>query len=149
MLVTVDSFRFVIIYILLFLFIGSNSSPSSSDDEIKEAFEAPSTSSSRQRWNITPPTYSGTLWAQTMPSLSSTTSENLQQPQQQQQQQVFNNSWSTGQFEACTSRPLKVTPVGHNKHKFFAQMSSRFSSERPYLDFNKMQHSKRVVTVSK
>jgi len=62
------------------------------------------------------------------------------------QQQSLNSSWSVGQYDA--SRPLKCVPVEHNKHKFFAQMASPFSSERPYLDFNKMQHSKRVVMVS-
>ena len=122
------------------LYTGS-SSPSSSDDEIKEAFETSTTSSSRHQWSRTPPAHSSArAWAQSVPSPSGTPGE---------QQQALNSSWSIGQFEACTSRPLKVVPVGgQNKHKFFAQMSTRYSSERPFLDFNKMQHSKRVVMVS-
>lgn len=136
------------------MFAGSNSSPSSSDDEVKEAFEIPTSSSySRHQWSRTLPSYSSSrAWAQTMPFLSSSTTAtpatSNEHQKQQSQQQAFNNSWSIGQLEACASRPLKVVPVSQNKHKFFAQMSSRFSSERPFLDFNKMQHSKRVVTVS-
>ena len=46
-----------------------------------------------------------------------------------------------------TTRPVKMVPVGHRKPKYFAQMSGAYS-ERPRLDFNKMQHSKRLVVVS-
>lgn len=35
---------------------------------------------------------------------------------------------------------------GRHTHKFFAQMSSTRFSDRPFLDFNKMQH-KRLVMV--
>ena len=53
--------------------------------------------------------------------------------------------WNPDPFVA--NRPLKVVPIGHKKPKFFAQMSSS-RNERPHLDFNKMQHSKRLIMVS-
>ena len=53
--------------------------------------------------------------------------------------------WKPDPFVA--NRPLKVVPVGHRKPKFFAQMTAS-RNERPHLDFNKMQHSKRLIMVS-
>lgn len=118
--------------------VGSSSSPSSSDDEIKEAFETPSISGHHHHWNLTPPVYSQMrAWAQMPPVTAGLV------PSEQQQHQEL-SSWN---IETCTSRPLKMVPVSHHKHKFFAQMSTKYSSERPFLDFNKMQHSKRLVMV--
>ncbi len=54
-------------------------------------------------------------------------------------------SW--GNEPLFANRPLKTLPVGHRKPKYFAQMSSAYA-ERPRLDFNKMQHSKRLVMAS-
>ena len=50
-------------------------------------------------------------------------------------------------YPFVTNKPIKVAPVGHKKPKFFAQMSGSHT-ERPHLDFNKMQHSKRLIMVS-
>ena len=52
--------------------------------------------------------------------------------------------WNPDPFVA--NRPVKVVPVGHKKPKFFAQMSASHN-ERPHLDFNKMQHSRRLILV--
>jgi len=97
--------------------LGSSSSASSSDDEIKEAFE-----SYKQR--LVPLSAAVPSWnARDMRAV------------------VFPKT-----MDPITSRPLRVVPSGHRKPKFFAQMSAT-PSERPYLDFNKMQHSKRVLMV--
>ena len=82
---------------------GSSSSGSSSDDEVKEAFE--STASSHSLWP------------------------------------GHTHPWP---------RPIRVPPTGCRKKapKYFAQMSSAGTIERPRLDFNKMQYSKRFVMVS-
>ena len=95
--------------------LGSSSSASSSDDEIKEVFE-----SCKQRQVPTRAAF---------PSRSS----------RDMQGQVFP--------QTVDSRPLRVVPSGHHKPKFFAQMSAT-ASEQPDLDFNKMQHSKRLLMVS-
>ena len=97
--------------------IGSSSSASSSDDEIKEAFESYKQrlvplSAAVPSWN------SRDMWGPVYPKT----------------------------MDPISSRPLRVVPSGHRKPKFFAQMSAT-PSERPYLDFNKMQHSKRVLMV--
>ncbi len=55
------------------------------------------------------------------------------------------HSWSND--PRFSSRPLKVLAVEHGQPKYFARMSDSFV-ERPRLDFNKMQHSKRLVMVS-
>lgn len=104
---------------------GSSSSSSSSDDEIKEAFEGHSYQ--RQSSYIPPqsPSYSWSL------------------PKDDNPDQAF--MWNPDSFVA--NRPVKVVPVGHRKPKFFAQMSAS-CNERPHLDFNKMQHSKRLIMVS-
>ena len=49
----------------------------------------------------------------------------------------------------CSQRPIRVPPSGCRKRvpKYFAQMASPGSIERPRLDFNKMQ-SKRFLMVS-
>jgi len=57
------------------------------------------------------------------------------------------NSLKQGPHRAWDYRPHKAMPAGHKKPKYFAQMSNS-NSERPRLDFNKMQHSKRLVVVS-
>ena len=82
---------------------GSSSSGSSSDDEVKEAFE--NTASPHSLWP------------------------------------GHTHPWP---------RPIRVPPTGCRKKapKYFAQMSSAGAIERPRLDFNKMQYSKRFVMVS-
>ena len=107
---------------LKFVAIPGSSSPSSSDDEIKEAFEV------HPHEHRNPSLPNPHLWGWGKPSGPSCTTS---------------TSGCSFTFEP-TSRPV---PVSHHKHKFFAQMSTNFS-ERPYLDFNKMQHSKRLVMVS-
>lgn len=101
--------------------VGSSSNASSSDDEIKEAFEG---YSCLCRCSYSP-SYSWTL-------LNDNKAD-----------QAF--MWNPDPF--VTNRPVKVAPVGHKKPKFFAQMSGS-RSERPHLDFNKMQQSKRLIMVS-
>ena len=98
--------------------LGSSSSASSSDDEIKEVFE-----SCKQRQ------------VPTRAAFSSRSSRDMQG-------QVFPQT-----VDSNTNRPLRVVPSGHHKPKFFAQMAAT-ASERPSLDFNKMQHSKRLLMVS-
>ena len=104
---------------------GSSSSASSSDDEIKEAFEGHSYH--RQSSYIPPqcPSYSWTI------------------PKGDKSEQAF--MWNPDPF--VTNRPLKVVPVGHRKPKFFAQMTASHN-ERPHINFNKMQHSKRLIMVN-
>ena len=97
--------------------LGNSSSASSSDDEIKEVFE-----SCKQRM------------VPTRAAFPSRSSRDIQG-------QVFPQT-----VDSTTNRPLRVVPLGHHKPKFFAQMSAT-PSERPYLDFNKMQHSKRIPMV--
>lgn len=60
-------------------------------------------------------------------------------------QQESPHSWAADPLSV--KRPLKVLPLGHRKPKYFAQMSSAYA-ERPRLNFDKMQHSKRLVMVS-
>ena len=103
---------------------SSGGSASSSDDEIKEAFEGHSYLSQ------------STYFPPQCPSCSWTFSKD-------KVDQAF--MWKPDPFVA--NRPLKVVPAGHKKPKFFAQMSASHY-ERPHLDFNKMQHSKRSITVS-
>ena len=104
--------------------VGSSSNASSSDDEIKEAFEG--YSCLRQSSYVPPqcPSYSWTF------------------SKDNKADQAF--MWNPDPFVA--NRPVKVVPVGHKKPKFFAQMSASHN-ERPHLDFNKMQHSKRLIMV--
>ena len=89
---------------------GSSSSASSSDDEVKEAFED-----------------------YTRRQVHTTFSRDMK---------------GTLPWTMSINRPIKVLPVGCRKRspKYFAQMSAS-SLERPFLDFNKMQHSKRAVMV--
>lgn len=116
--------------VFLFIYcISGSSSPSSSDDEIKEAFHT----NSSQHSSDSPHTHHAWGVGGQFPSSTSfVPSSSTKQPL---------SGWN---IEAV-GRPLKVVP-GRHKHKFFAQMSSNFS-DRPYLDFNKMQHSKRLVMV--
>ena len=104
--------------------VGSSSNASSSDDEIKEAFE--SYSSLRQSSYVPPrcPSYSWAL------------------PKDDNAEQAF--MWNPD--PSVANRPVKVVPVGHKKPKFFAQMSASHN-KRPHLDFDKMQHSKRLILV--
>ncbi|XP_064403781.1 uncharacterized protein LOC135349209 [Halichondria panicea] len=95
---------------------GSSSSASSSDDEIKEAFEG------HTHFHYSP--------------VMKTSLKDFKQGSPL--------SWGTDPLFA--NRPLKALPVGHRKPKYFAQMSGSYA-ERPRLDFNKMQHSKRLVMV--
>ena len=104
--------------------VGSSSSGSSSDDEVKEAFE----DHTHQRYSFLPLTSQTFSWN----SLKET-------------KQGYPHTWTADPI--CSCRPVKVVPVGHRKPKFFAQMSTNYA-ERPRLDFNKMQHSKRLVMVS-
>ena len=97
--------------------LGNSSSASSSDDEIKEVFES-------CKQSMVP----------TRAAFPSRSSRDIQG-------QVFPQT-----VDCTTNRPLRVVPSGHHKPKFFAQMSAT-PSERPYLDFNKMQHSKRIPMV--
>ena len=99
--------------------VGSSSNASSSDDEIKEAFEGLRQSS------YLPPQPPSYLWTL---------------PKDDKAGQAF-------MYPFVTNKPIKVAPVGHKKPKFFAQMSGS-RTERPHLDFNKMQHSKRLIMVS-
>ena len=99
--------------------VGSSSNASSSDNEIKEAFEGLRQSS------YLPPQSPSYLW--TLPK--------------------DNKAGQAFMYPFVTNKPIKVAPVGHKKPKFFAQMSGSHT-ERPHLDFNKMQHSKRLIMVS-
>lgn len=118
------------------LFFEGGGSPSSSDDEIKEAFEA----TAYHLRKLSPPTHYA--WGKSAvthfsPLSSPTSSKFPSSP----------NQLSTTGSPVAT-RPHKVVPLGgRHKHKFFAQMPSNFM-DRPFLDFNKMQHSKRLVMVS-
>ena len=105
--------------------VGSSSSASSSDDEVKEAFEG---YSCVHQSSYAPPQYPSYSWTL---------------PKDSRADKAF--MWNPDPFVA--NRPVKVTPIGHKKPKFFAQMSASHS-ERPHLDFNKMQHSKRLIMVS-
>lgn len=100
---------------------GSSSSASSSDDEIKEAFE----NSTCRQVPPCPPRPSCSPWELRGPL----------------------PPWGTEHATFC--RPLKVLPTGYRKKspKYFAQMSVPCGGERPFLDFNKMQHSKRLSAV--
>lgn len=119
-----------------FFFFEGGGSPSSSDDEIKEAFEA----TAYHLRKLSPPTHYA--WGKSAvthfsPLSSPTSSKFPSSP----------NQLSTTGSPVAT-RPHKVVPLGgRHKHKFFAQMPSNFM-DRPFLDFNKMQHSKRLVMVS-
>ena len=99
---------------------------SSSDDEIKEAFECPPPHSKPLP---AVPVYRSQIWSAFKDVKETQTSF----------------PWNSNPFVE-SNRPLKVVPVGHRKPKFFAQMSTNYN-ERPSLDFNKMQHSKRLVMV--
>ena len=105
--------------------VGSSSSnASSSDDEVKEAFEG---CSYPRQSSYAPPQYPSYSWTL---------------PKDDKADQAF--MWNPDPFVAI--RPVKVEPAGHKKPKFFAQMSAS-CSERPHLDFSKMQHSKRLIMV--
>lgn len=126
------------------LHLVGSSSPSSSDDEIKEAFEVAPVH--RQRSHPSPSHHHA--WAMGHASTNFVSSQSSQSPSSSfssgcPEQPL--SGWNIDPFEA-SGRPLKVVPVGRHRHKFFAQMSSNFS-ERPFLDFNKMQNSKRLVMV--
>ncbi len=98
---------------------GNSSSGCSSDDEVREAFE-------------------GHAHFHHSPVMKSSLNE---------LKQGSPHSWSIDPRFSTNSRPLKVLAVEHGKPKYFAGMSSNTFTERPRLDFNKMQHSKRLVMV--
>lgn len=103
---------------------GSSSSAGSSDEEIKEAFEGHSLQC--ELLCDSPPLHHNS-WTP---------------PKDIKIDRAF--AWHSGL--CVTPRPLKVVPAGHRKPKFFAQMTASHS-RRPHIDFDKMQHSKRLNMV--
>lgn len=98
--------------------VTAGSGACSSDDEVREAFE-------------------GHAHFHCSPVMKSSLSE---------LKQGSPHSWSSDP-RFTSSRPVKVLAVEQGKPKYFARMNSDGYTERPRLDFNKMQHSKRLVMV--
>ena len=139
----------------LCVFTTGGSSPSSSDDEIKEAFGSPSCRRNHSppthfAWAVHPstattPHFSPSSFSASFPTTSTATT--FTSPPSSSSSSSPKQPVSAWNIEAARRPHRVVPPIGRHKHKFFAQMPSSFS-DRPFLDFNKMQHSKRLVMVS-